>query len=134
MEIKAVAQKAKMPVVCITSPFNNGDKFTGLSRQMGDDVILFFDEFEKVYKDENEQKQFLSILDGTFSSKKLFLFTTNHFEINEFLKSRPSRIRYVRQFDGLDKETIQEVIDDLLENKEYEKELKDVLRYLALCL
>ena len=61
----------------------------------------------------------------------MFLFTTNHFEINEFLKSRPSRIRYVRQFDGLDKETIQEVIDDLLENKEYEKELKDVLEILS---
>nr|DAN50324.1 MAG TPA: Bacterial dnaA protein [Caudoviricetes sp.] len=130
MVAKMIAQKAKMPVVCITSPFN-GDKFADCLDKMGDDVILFFDEFEKVYKDENEQKQFLSILDGTFSSKKLFLFTTNHFEINEFLKSRPSRIRYVRQFDGLDKETIQEVIDDLLENKEYEKELKDVLEILS---
>ena len=127
---KLIAQKSKMPVVCVTSPFC-GDKFADCLDKMGDDVILFFDEFEKVYKEEEEQKQFLSILDGTFSSKKLFIFTTNHFEINEFLKSRPSRIRYVRQFDGLDSDTTQEVIDDLLVNKEHEKELKSVLEILS---
>lgn len=127
---KMIAQQSNMPVICITSPFS-GELFADCLDKMGDNVILFFDEFEKVYKEEEDQKHFLSILDGTFSGKKLFLFTTNHFEINEFLKSRPSRIRYVRQFEGLDKETIQEIIDDLLINKEYEEELKLVLDILS---
>lgn len=127
---KMIAQQSKMPIVCITAPFS-GDKFADCLEKMGDNVILFFDEFEKVYKEEEDQKHFLSILDGTFSGKKLFLFTTNHFEINEFLKSRPSRIRYVRRFEGLDKETIDEIIEDLLENKEYEEELKSVLNILS---
>jgi hypothetical protein len=55
-------------------------------------------------------------MDGVYTSeyRKVFLLTTNELNINENLLSRPSRIRYVREFGNLEREIIEEFLDDEL--------------------
>lgn len=86
------------------------------------------EEFEKIYSEQKgNQSALLSIMDGVFEGKKLFLLTCNNeLEINDALISRPSRIYYSKEYFGLEPEVISEVIDDLLINKEYKQELERI--------
>lgn len=127
---KLLTKEVGLPVILITSPYTSQElhKFFNDVQQ---EVVVFIDEFEKVYKENSEQEQFLPILDGVFDSKKLFIFTSNTFRINEFLKSRPSRIRYHKEYMGLEEDTIEEIIDDLLNNKEHKAGLLSVIELLG---
>ena len=127
---KLLAREVGLPVVLITSPYTSQElhKFFNDIKQ---EVVIFIDEFEKIYKENSEQEQFLPILDGVFDSKKLFIFTSNTFRINEFLKSRPSRIRYHKEYMGLEEGTIEEIIDDLLVNKDHKLKLLSVIELLG---
>lgn len=121
--------KADLPTIIITQPFT-GDLFHGFLSSLNQHCIVWLDEFEKVYIGE-AQEEFLTVLDGTFSSTKLFLFTTNSFEINEFLRNRPGRIRYLKRYSGMEQELIEEVIEDRLSNKEHEEDLRQILLLLS---
>lgn len=128
---KMICIKSKLPVIMVTQPFV-GEAYQNFLGSMKQEVVLFYDEFEKVYpQEEKKQEEFLPILDGIFQSKKLFLFTTNSMEINEFLMNRPGRIRYLRKYRGLEKPVIKEVISDTLENKEHEKSLMELINILS---
>lgn len=130
---KMLCKESNLPTIIITECFK-GVLFKQFLQSIKQQVIIFIDEFEKIYSnedDKNDQEEFLPILDGTFDSNKLFLFTTNSMKINKFLKNRPNRIKYIRKFDGLEVDVIQEVIDNLLEDKTKEAELHEILEYLS---
>lgn len=59
-------------------------------------------------------------MDGVYTSgyRRIFLLTTNETSINENLLSRPSRIRYVKEFGNLEKEIVKEYLEDNLKNPE----------------
>lgn len=123
---KLICKYAEQPTILITQPYV-GEEFQGFLSSIRQEVSIYIDEFEKVYKkDEGHQEEFLPILDGVFQGKKLFIFTTNSSEINAFLKNRPGRIRYYKEYEGLDKDVIEEVIDDLLEDKTKKQELIEI--------
>lgn len=91
--------------------------------------IIYIDEFEKLYPIQGEgnaitQEKFLSFLDGGMSNdiKKIFIITTNS-AVNDLFINRPSRLKYIRKYHSLDDAVIQEIIDDLLENKEFASDL-----------
>jgi SpoVK/Ycf46/Vps4 family AAA+-type ATPase len=86
-----------------------------------EDLIIFIDEFEKVFDDDrysSEPSQLLSMLDGAMTSdfKRLFLLTSNNLDINDNLKSRPGRIRYIFEFSDLTKVQVEEIVDDILDS------------------
>ena len=129
---KIVSIKSDLPTILISECYK-GVEFKQFLQDLKQEAIIFIDEFEKIYpnNEENNQEEFLSILDGVFESKKLFIFTTNSFNINEFLKNRPNRIRYLRRYSGLDKKVIEEVIEDKLQDKNQKNELMNLLDLLG---
>lgn len=89
------------------------------------DFIFVIDEYEKLY---NHRAEFLNILDGIGSPncKMLSIFIANTLEVNKYLFNRPSRIRYMKLFQTLPINVIEELIDDKLQHTKYKKELLDI--------
>lgn len=118
-----------MPVIMITSPCG-GPRFLSFLDTIVQPCVVFVDEFEKVYKDDdgrNVQDRLLSVLDGAFSSKFLFLLTINEVnKMNEFFLNRPGRLHYKKDFYGLPNKVIEEVCADLLEDEGMDKIVLDV--------
>lgn len=106
-----------MPVLLVSQDYSGSDFFNFL-QMIDQECIVMFDEFEKVFNAESQEKM-LSLLDGVFRSRKLFLLTCNDsFRVNEHMKNRPGRIRYRLTFKGLDRDFITEYVNDKLVHKE----------------
>lgn len=94
-------------------------------------TILFFDEFEKTYNDESQEK-LLTLLDGVFTSKKLFLFTCNERNrVNTYMINRPSRIYYIFDYEGVELDFIEQYAQDNLVNQSLIPELLSVCSLYA---
>lgn len=107
-----------IPTIVINQPWT-GDKFNQLIQSIEQPCVVLFDEFEKVY-DSDSQEQMLTLLDGVFPSKKLFILTCNDkWRIDTHMRNRPGRIFYMLDFKGLDADFIREYCEDNLINKEY---------------
>lgn len=97
--ISIEAAKQGVPTLIVNTPFV-GDKFNKFIQNISQPAIIFFDEFEKVY-DEERQELVLTLFDGSFPSKKLFLITSNDEDlINCNMFNRPGRIYYMLEFGG----------------------------------
>jgi hypothetical protein len=107
-----------IPTIVINAPWC-GDKFNAFIQSIEQPLIVIFDEFEKVY-DESEQEAMLTLLDGVYPSKKLFVLTCNDkWRVNAHMRNRPGRIFYSLEYKGLDAEFIREYCQDNLVNKEH---------------
>ena len=103
----------KVPTIVINHAWV-GDKFNTLIQSIQQPCIVMFDEFEKVYKAE-EQEELLTLLDGIYSSKKLFMLTSNDkWRVDSHMRNRPGRIFYMVDFKGLDETFIREYCYDNL--------------------
>lgn len=117
MLAKMICVKSNLPVIIITDEYA-GTGFNSLMESIKQPCIIFIDEFEKIYSKE-AQDQFLSLLDGVSTTKKLFLFTSNDMnKYNSALINRPGRVHYLKHYDALDYEII-EAIAKTLDNKKY---------------
>lgn len=120
--MKHTAQKALakgLPVLIVNSAFS-GDGFNKFIQAVDHDCVVIFDEFEKVYAEQEQQEQLLTLFDGVYSSKKLFILTANdRYKINNYMNNRPGRIYYSINYTGLSAEFIVEFCNDVLENKKY---------------
>jgi hypothetical protein len=106
------------PTIVINQPWC-GDVFNSFIQSIEQPVIVVFDEFEKVY-DEDEQNQMLTLLDGVYPTKKLFILTSNDkWRINSHMRNRPGRIFYNLEYKGLDAEFIREYCKDNLKAQEH---------------
>ena len=115
--IKAAADEG-IPTVTINTPLS-GDEFNQFISEIKQPMILLFDEFEKVY-DREKQDEILTLLDGVFSSKKLFIMTCNEVHrINDYMRNRPGRIFYAINYEGLEQSFIREYCEDNLINKQH---------------
>ena len=107
-----------IPTIVINQPWR-GDAFNALIQDIDQPAIVLFDEFEKVY-DRDEQEEMLTLLDGVFPTKKLFVLTCNDkWRVDQHMRNRPGRIFYMIDFKGLDVEFIQEYCNDNLNAKEH---------------
>lgn len=105
--------KQNVPTIVINHPWH-GDKFNTLIQSIQQPCIVMFDEFEKVYNSD-EQEQLLTLLDGIYSTKKLFLLTSNDkWRVDSHMRNRPGRIFYMVDFKGLDETFIREYCHDNL--------------------
>lgn len=125
---KLTCSLSNVPVIIVTEYFKN---FISIISSLTEPCVIFVDEFDKIYDTEEKQNELLSLLDGVFNFKKLFLFTSNKKDANPFLINRPGRIFYHRHFSEIESNVILEVIDDLLINKEFEKELIHITKILG---
>lgn len=118
---KSVAMKAVelgMPTIIVNQPWC-GDKFNTFIQSIEQPCVLLFDEFEKVY-DREDQESILTLLDGVFPTKKLFMLTCNDkYRVDQHMRNRPGRIYYMIDFKGLDVDFIVEYCNDNLEHKQH---------------
>lgn len=110
--------KQGIPTIVINSAWQ-GDQFNTLLQSIEQPCAVLFDEFEKVY-DRDDQENILTLLDGVFPSRKLFMFTCNDkWRVDYHMRNRPGRIYYMIDFKGLDTNFIMEYCNDNLKAKEY---------------
>ena len=112
------AQAQGIPTIVINQPWC-GEDFNGFMQMIEQPTIILFDEFEKVY-DRDDQEKMLTLLDGVYPSKKLFVLTCNDkWRVNEHMRNRPGRIYYMLDYKGLDQDFIIEYCEDNLKNKDH---------------
>lgn len=128
---KVIANKIGLPVILVNDAYEGLPDFIS---KICCPCVLFFDEYEKTFKKDYDDKGILSIMDGVFNSpyRRVFLLTTNNLYVNENLIGRPSRIRYKKTFGNLQPEVVQEYLDDNLKNKEYTNEIIEFIDSLAI--
>lgn len=113
-----LANSKDIPTIVINAPWH-GDKFNTFIQSIEQPCAVIFDEFEKTY-DSEEQESILTLLDGVFPSKKLFMITCNDkWRVDYHMRNRPGRIYYMLDFKGLDEIFIKEYCNDNLNNKIY---------------
>lgn len=101
------ARRWNIPTIIINSPWT-GDKFNKLIQDIDQPCIVLFDEFEKVY-DDDEQESILTLMDGVFPTEKLFILTCNDkWRVDKHMRNRPGRIYYMLDFRGLEEPFIRE--------------------------
>ena len=112
------AAKQGIPTIIINAAWC-GDAFNSLIQSIEQPAIILFDEFEKVY-DKDDQQQILTLLDGVFPSKKLFVLTCNDkWRVDVHMRNRPGRIYYMLDFAGLDHDFIRDYCADNLKAQEH---------------
>lgn len=116
--ISIQAAEQGIPTIVINHPWK-GDGFNKFLQMIEQPTIVLFDEFEKVY-DREDQEHILTLLDGVFPSKKLFMLTCNDkWRVDGHMRNRPGRIFYMIDFKGLDADFIREYCEDNLNAKEH---------------
>jgi hypothetical protein len=112
------AARQGMPTIVINKDWT-GDIFNKLIQDIQQPCVVLFDEFEKVY-DHHKQESILTLLDGVFPSKKLFVLTCNDkWRVDRHMRNRPGRIFYMLDFKGLSAEFITEYCNENLQNVQY---------------
>jgi hypothetical protein len=107
------AAETGVPTIIINSPWK-GDGFNKLMQDISQPCVVLFDEFEKVY-DGDDQEAILTLLDGVFITKKLFVLTCNDkWRIDSHMRNRPGRIYYMLDYTGLDTAFVREYCEDNL--------------------
>lgn len=116
LTVKLTAVKALekgFPVILVNAP-HCGTAFNAFIASIDQPCVLLFDEFEKVY-DDKAQQALLTLLDGVYSTKKLFMMTVNEsWRINGYMNNRPGRMYYNIEYKGLTPEFIREYCEDTL--------------------
>ena len=129
MLAKIISQQASLdgiPTIIINSSFS-GDGFNSFIQSIDCPAIVIFDEFEKVFKKE-DQEGILTLLDGVYPTKKLFILTTNDkYRVNQHMTNRPGRIFYLIEYKGIDLEFIEEYCNDNLK-EELKCHIKQICR------
>ena len=111
------------PVLLLTQPFTGAD-FLAFLTLIDEPCALFMDEFEKVYNDSEDQEAMLTVLDGVFPSRKLFLMTCNdYYRVDKKLSNRPGRLHYWIEYKGISPQEIREYAEDKLDNKKLVKDI-----------
>ena len=125
---KLIANRLNKPVILIDMPYRGISEFLA---SLEFDCTLFFDEFEKNF-DKDENTSILTIMDGVYNcnNRKVFILTTNELKINRCLLSRPSRIRYIKEFESISDEFINVLFDKYLKYQECRESLLKYVKIL----
>lgn len=124
---KQICVNSGLAVIIVTVPYA-GSGFSAFLSSIKQECIVFIDEFEKVYNERNVQENFLSVLDGVFTAKKLFLFTSNETSnYSNYLINRPGRIHYMQTFERISDEMLDQIVKENLNNQDHAKEFDEVI-------
>lgn len=99
---KLLAQKATengYPIIICDTPYPGIADFLGSIQQ---EIVVLFDEFDKTFKEREDfepQGDMLTLFDGLYSGKKMFVITCNEIKkLNDYLVNRPGRFHYHFRF------------------------------------
>lgn len=108
-----------MPTVIVAAEHFRGPNFNALIQRISQDAVIMFDEFEKTY-DTEQQEELLTLFDGVYTQRKLFLITANDTKrIIDPMLNRPGRAHYHLRYDGLDTAFIREYVTDHLNDQKH---------------
>lgn len=136
---KILCNRLNLPVFLVTTPFAEMGNFIN---SIGQNIIMLFDEFEKMYSmgswraTEDEQRSetnlsnLLTLMDGVFTSphKRLFILTTNSEYVPDAMRARPSRIRYTKDLSETSLETVHRILESTVRNKTLIPHLIELLK------
>lgn len=109
--------ESDLPVIIIGEDFSGSGFVDFLTNPLLGNCIIFIDEFEKIYSRNEDTVDLLSLMDGNYPTKLIFLMTVNEFRLSEYLVNRLNRIKYRKHYIDLEQDIIDEVCNDLLVNK-----------------
>jgi hypothetical protein len=116
--LAVTAAEVGVPTIVINEPWC-GEGFNSFMQMIEQPTVILFDEFEKVY-DKDDQEKMLTLLDGVYPSKKLFILTCNDkWRVDSHMRNRPGRIFYSLDFKGLEQDFIMEYCADNLDNADH---------------
>ena len=114
-QLSVLAAEDGVPTIIINTP-HTGESFNTFMQKIEQPVVVIFDEFEKTY-DAEDQESVLTLLDGVYPSRKLYIVTCNNmYRINEHMLNRPGRLYYRIDYKGLTKEFVIEYCKDNLKD------------------
>ena len=120
--------KLDIPVIIVNAA-HYGDDFNTFIQRIDQPCMVLFDEFEKVY-DREDQDRLLTLFDGVVAGKKLFVITCNKpHSVNEYIVNRPGRFHYRIDYGQLDEAFI---VDYCNENLKDKSQIADICRYSSL--
>jgi hypothetical protein len=115
-EISILGAQLGIPTIEVSLPFA-GPSFNQFIQSIRQPAIIFIDEFEKVYKDEDDRNRLLGLLDGPYKTHKLFLLTMNKTLNNsnfEYFFNRPGRVYFNIPYGAVTDEIVKEYCEDHL--------------------
>lgn len=124
--------ESNLPVIIINEPFEGVEFIDFITNPKLGQCIVFIDEFEKIYHREN-QYDMLSLMDGNYNTKLIFLLTVNEENISDYLINRLNRIKYRKTYGDLEDDVIEEVINDMLVNKEHRSSIYTFFERVNMC-
>ena len=126
-QLSIKATELGIVTILINAPWK-GEGFNTFIQSIEQPALMLFDEFEKVYDDE-DQSAVLTLLDGTYSSKKLFVMTCNDkYKLSTYMHNRPGRFYYALAYKGVSEKFIREYCQDNLNDK---SKIESIVRYSA---
>lgn len=131
------ANVMRAPVICITEAYNDEGFKQFLSDPIFNGSIVFIDEFEKVYRHQDQEDNsiipLLGFLDGAYNTHLCFVLTSNSENISEFLVNRPGRIKYRVKYDYMTPKDAIEVVQDRLKDMSKEESVYKMLDQYGNC-
>ena len=121
---------SNLPVIMINEQSGGGPSrmfLNFLSDAKLGECIIFIDEFEKVYEARDAQNEILTLMDGMFETKLVFLFTVNELRVSEYFTNRLNRIKYHKAYGDLTDDEVSEIVDDMLINKSHKESVFEFL-------
>lgn len=116
------------PTIIISQP-HLGDGFNALLKSITQPAMFFYDEFEKIYDDNNKQSMMLTVLDGFVEGKRLNVVTVNDmWSIHDMMRNRPGRFFYHMRYEGLEPEFIR----DYCERNLKQQGVEDIVRFSSM--
>lgn len=121
IQAKLLANQLNLPIILVN---DYSIMHFDLLDKIHQEVIVFFDEFEKTIGKYADNAEFLSWFDGVSKSSvpKISILTVNDLSLSDKYTGRPGRIRYIKEFDGIDPGLIDDILEYYLKdssNKEF---------------
>lgn len=127
LQIREICHKAlarDIPVLLVSEQ-HSGDDFNQFIADIRQKAVVVFEEFDKVYHDNDAVNSLLTLLDGLYNSDKLYLFSTNS-ALPTYMSNRPSRIYYAYEYGThIAKEIIEQYCADNLKDT---SRIEDILK------
>lgn len=119
------AIKRGIPVIVVT---NNTPSLQDFLMDIKQEVLILFDEFEKVF-DKEDQMRMLGLFDGLNMSKHLYVLTVNDLKnVNSFMLNRTGRIHYHLRFGYPTPDEIRDYLKDKVK-EEYHNHIDSVVMF-----
>lgn len=124
---REMMEKEDIPTIVIQS--EGISELEYLISNISQPVVIILDEFEKMFEKPEDQNYLLTLLDGMYRGNFLFILTANEVKrVNPHFLNRPSRIRYALAYNGIDEDTVEEVLNDILVDKSKADDIKLIIQ------